>query len=271
VTIIIPAYNCSKTLARTLNSLVDQTSKNFRVVLIDDCSTENIKKIVDNYTSQLDLHYIKNIKNIGCGGSRQVGIDFVGTSDDYITFLDADDILIPEAVDLFLNSISNNKGVDIIFSYFALKPINAALRQFNFGYYSENHCFMTHGKLYNTQFLRDFSVHEDPRVGYFDDSFFNLQAISAARRIAFMPKITYIYIKTEGSASVNNFYGKNTPEQRLLTNKLAIEALNRNNISDLKVFQNKYNYIAQLFVQEHKSLLDKELENLKYCNLKFNL
>ena len=262
MTFIIPAYNCSKTLDRTLNSLVTQTIKKFNVVIVDDYSTENIKEIIDKYLEQLNITYIRNKTNIGCGGSRQVGIDFVGTSDDYVTFLDADDILVPEAVEIFLNTISNNTGVDIIFSYFAIKPLKGPLRHFNFGHYSENHCFMMHGKLYNTQFLQDFSIHEDVRAGYFDDSFFNLQALSIARKIAFIPKITYIYIKTEGSASVNNFYGKNTLEQRATVNKLVIEALNKNNISDLKVFHNKYKYIAQLFNSEHKELLDKELKKL---------
>jgi glycosyltransferase involved in cell wall biosynthesis len=49
MTIIIPAYNCSKTLGRTLDSLVQQTNKEFSVVIIDDCSTENILDIINSY------------------------------------------------------------------------------------------------------------------------------------------------------------------------------------------------------------------------------
>ena len=51
IDIIIPAYNCSQTLNRTLGSLVAQTDSNFKVIIVDDCSTENIKPIIDRYNS----------------------------------------------------------------------------------------------------------------------------------------------------------------------------------------------------------------------------
>jgi glycosyltransferase involved in cell wall biosynthesis len=59
MTIIIPAYNCAKYLPRALNSLVAQTDQNFNVVLVDDCSIEDIKSISDQY-NMLNLTYIRN-------------------------------------------------------------------------------------------------------------------------------------------------------------------------------------------------------------------
>lgn len=49
INIIIPAYNCSNTLGRTLASLVAQTDQNFEVIIVDDCSVENIYFIVEDY------------------------------------------------------------------------------------------------------------------------------------------------------------------------------------------------------------------------------
>ena len=46
INIIIPAYNCSSTLGRTLSSLVAQTDTSFEVIVVDDCSTEDIKSII---------------------------------------------------------------------------------------------------------------------------------------------------------------------------------------------------------------------------------
>ena len=89
INVIIPAYNCSKTLGRTLASLVAQTDQNFEVIIVDDCSTENIKNIIDDYSNKLKIIYIRNKKNIGCGMSRKVGFD--NATQKFIIFLDLDE------------------------------------------------------------------------------------------------------------------------------------------------------------------------------------
>ena len=63
IDVIIPAYNCKSTLERTLGSLVAQTDPNFKVIIVDDCSTEDIKSIVDDYSSKLKITYIRNEEN----------------------------------------------------------------------------------------------------------------------------------------------------------------------------------------------------------------
>ena len=71
IDVIIPAYNCTKTLDRTMGSLVAQFNKNFKVIVVDDCSTEDIKSIVEQYAHLLDIKYVRNEKNMKCGMSRQ--------------------------------------------------------------------------------------------------------------------------------------------------------------------------------------------------------
>ena len=129
MTIIIPAYNCAKYLPRAFNSLVAQTDQNFKVVLVDDCSTEDIKSICDQY-NMLNLTYIRNVENVGCGMSRQAGIDYVGLNDDYITFLDADDMLTPNAVEVWNKALIANKNLypDMFVSWFITKPFNESIR-----------------------------------------------------------------------------------------------------------------------------------------------
>lgn len=263
MTIIIPAYNCSKTLNRTLDSLIAQTNQNFKVVLVDDCSTESIYDIIRPYIKQLNITYIRNNENIGCGGSRQVGIDYVGTNDDYITFLDTDDVLLPNAINDFLQSIDNNINIDIIFSYFAIQPLNTTyIRHFNHGWYCNNHSTMMHGKVYNTQFLQQYNIHEDVRAGYYDDSFFNVQAFSVATNIVYIPHFTYLYIKTVDSVSENKFFGKNTAEQYANVTQLVLNALKKNDIQDFSNFNCQHQKNAQLFRTEHKQILDIELKKI---------
>ena len=75
IDVIIPAYNCSKTLGRTLSSLVAQTDNDFNVIIVDDCSTEDLEPTVNGFKSLLNIKYIKNDTNMGAGMSRQVGMD----------------------------------------------------------------------------------------------------------------------------------------------------------------------------------------------------
>jgi glycosyltransferase involved in cell wall biosynthesis len=63
MTVIIPAYNCSHVLPRALNSLVKQSDKDFSVVLVDDCSTEDLSIIVNQYKDKLNITHIYTSEN----------------------------------------------------------------------------------------------------------------------------------------------------------------------------------------------------------------
>lgn len=168
INVIIPAYNCTKTLDKTLSSLVAQTDSDFRVILVDDCSTEDIKSIVDIYTDKLNITYIRNEENLGCGMSRQVGIDNADCS--HFTFLDSDDMFMPYTVETFNSIVKANPDTEYIHSYFYEQRIihgNPAL------ILHENNYDLCHGKLYSKKKVDKFGIKNSPLVKYADDSFFN--------------------------------------------------------------------------------------------------
>ena len=168
IDVIIPAYNCAKTLGRTLGSLVAQTDPNFLVTIVDDCSTEDIKSIVDDYANKLNVSYIRNEKNLGCGMSRQVGID--NTTNKYFCFLDSDDVFMPYALETFNSSIKEKPNLELLHSYFYKKTVvdgTPALLLKKDGY------TWCHGKLYNRELIAKFDIKNDPEVRWSDDSFFN--------------------------------------------------------------------------------------------------
>lgn len=168
IDIIIPAYNCTKTLDRALGSLVAQTDKRFKVTVVDDCSTENLLSIVDRYRDILNISLIRNIKNIGCGMSRQVGID--NTCCSHFTFLDSDDVFMPYTIDTFNSIIEANPDVELIHSYIYKQDFidgNPALTLIKDGF---SYC---HGKLYNRELVTKFGIKNSPLVRWHDDSYFN--------------------------------------------------------------------------------------------------
>lgn len=168
IDVIIPAYNCEATLSRTLASLVAQTDKDFLVTVVDDCSTQDIKPIVEKYRNELNIRYIRNAENQGCGMSRQAGID--NTENDFFCFVDSDDMLMPYAVETFNSIIKANPEMEYIHSYFYEQTVidgNPALILHKDGF------TWCHGKLYNRRLINRYGIKNSPLVRWADDSFFN--------------------------------------------------------------------------------------------------
>lgn len=97
--IIVPNYNNDRGdyngktfLQNCIESILNQTYKNFELIIVDDCSTDTSVETVDNYVDNR-IHLIKNRRKRYNGGSRNVGIDYAldNLDFDYFCFLDSDD------------------------------------------------------------------------------------------------------------------------------------------------------------------------------------
>ncbi|MCC9071720.1 glycosyltransferase [Flavobacterium sp. F-65] len=88
--IIIPTYNRRIDLERCLNSLVEQTFKNFEVVICDNASTDQTIELVEKYTNLLNLNYIRLPENSG-GPARPRNTGISQAKGEWICFLDSDD------------------------------------------------------------------------------------------------------------------------------------------------------------------------------------
>lgn len=168
IDVIIPAYNCNKTLGRTLASLVAQTDNDFIVTIVDDCSTENLRPIIDEYYNRLRISYVKNKKNLGCGMTRQTGID--NTKCSHFTFLDSDDMFMPYTVETFNSIVKANPDTEYIHSYIYEQTLidgNPALTLHKDGF---SYC---HGKLYNREKIDKLEIKNSPLIKWHDDSYFN--------------------------------------------------------------------------------------------------
>lgn len=95
VSIILPTYNRAKILPRTIESILNQTFKNFELIIVDDGSTDDTEKIVKNFQRKdKRIVYIKNIQNRGVSFSRNKGIKIA--KGEYIAFQDSDDEWLPK-------------------------------------------------------------------------------------------------------------------------------------------------------------------------------
>lgn len=115
VSIIMPAFNSSKTIRDSINSVISQTYQNWELLVINDCSSDNTAEIVSEYADGR-IKLIDKKKNEGVALARNSGLDLAGG--DYVAFLDSDDRWLPNKLELQLDLIKKN-DVDVVFgSYY---------------------------------------------------------------------------------------------------------------------------------------------------------
>ena len=124
VSVIIPMYNAAKYIGECLDSLLAQTFKNFEVIVIDDCSTDNSVEIVKSYMPKFKgmLQFAKTKKNSGGGGyvPRNVGLNLA--SGEYVCFVDADDFILLNALEtLYTAAIDFDADVVCTSAYYNLR------------------------------------------------------------------------------------------------------------------------------------------------------
>ena len=96
LTIIVPAYNVEAYIEECLNSLVNQTVRNHKIIIVNDGSTDKCLKYKEEYEELITYVYQDNK---GLGGARNTGMQYVDTP--YLTFLDSDDWLSIKFVEKF--------------------------------------------------------------------------------------------------------------------------------------------------------------------------
>ncbi len=97
ISVITPAYNAEAFLRETLDSLVNQTFKNFEVIIVNDGSTDSTPVIIEEYCEKYSNFKSFAQNNSGVSKARNKGID--EASGEYLAFLDSDDIYDPKALE----------------------------------------------------------------------------------------------------------------------------------------------------------------------------
>lgn len=110
ISIIIPAYNCSNFIGRTLQCLLDQTYTDFEIVIVDDGSTDDTLTVVTACANQSQKIKAYSIPNGGAYAARLFGVS--KAHGEWITFVDADDTLPINALELLISE--DDATADII-------------------------------------------------------------------------------------------------------------------------------------------------------------
>ncbi len=118
VSVIIPAYNSAGFLAEAIESILNQTQAVSEIVVVDDGSTDDPKSVCDRYPS---IKYVYQA-NQGLPGARNKGIEV--SQGACLVFLDADDCLLPEAVEIGMDCLNAHPEAGFVFGRYLFRSIN---------------------------------------------------------------------------------------------------------------------------------------------------
>lgn len=218
MSVIIPCYNAAQYIPN-LNQLWEQTTSDFELILIDDCSTDNTWELINTFkveNADRAIIIARNESNLGPGGTRNQGMEL--SSGQYVMFLDCDDIYDHEMLKQMANQLDAT-GSDFVVCSYAIN--NMITHQHTSHYFRQD--LINHIKIFNeaggaksgqlssdtlTELLllivpniwkmirRDFLIKNKiffPKIYYGEDGCWTKQLILNAHRIGIINKILYTY------------------------------------------------------------------------------
>ncbi|MFW2612237.1 glycosyltransferase family 2 protein [Aliarcobacter butzleri] len=113
ISIITPMYNAKIYIEETIQSVINQTYKNWEMIIIDNCSTDDSLEIIKYYQKYYEkIKYIKLDFNSG-GPARPRNVGLKNAKGEFVAFLDADDVWLPEKLEKQIRFLEENPDVDI--------------------------------------------------------------------------------------------------------------------------------------------------------------
>ena len=107
ISVVVPVYNVEKYIDRCLNSIINQTYRKLEIIIVNDGSTDNSRKIIDKFSKMDSRIIVIDKNNGGLSEARNVGIN--AATGDYITFIDSDDFVSYDYIEYLYSLIEKYK------------------------------------------------------------------------------------------------------------------------------------------------------------------
>lgn len=247
--IIMCAYNVEKYIKASIESVKNQTYKNYELIIVNDGSKDNTLKILKEYNN---IRIINNTKNIGLGASRNKAVQ--RAKGEYILYLDADDTLYSEDTLEKINQTINNQSLDIC--YFGVQYIGGSNKCYlsnkeNSTKEARIACdmhFAVSSKCWRRQFLKENNLTFIDNM-YYEDMIYSIKATILADKIGYGEFPIYNYYRNrEGSIMSTPSIKRCTDMYKMLENVMQLYTIT----------PDKYKpYLMSFIRNETKSIIPK--------------
>lgn len=228
VSIVIPAYNAAAFIENCINSALNQTYKNFEIIVVNDGSTDNTLEILERLKKKDSRIKIFSQKNAGVSCARNKGIK--EASGELITFVDADDTLLENALEIMVNLMADDVDF-VVCSHnevrFKEVPYLEAPVCYNADELNDNFIkfdevtWWPWGKMYRRSIIADNALEYDRSITFGEDHIFNLlYAKHIKNKTVVSDKIVYNYYYIRGGLC-SKYYANMHELQKYVLLKIA--------------------------------------------------
>ena len=261
ISLIIVFYNEENYLDRCLQSVADQTYKDFEVILVNDGSIDNSLEVATKYLPKIYKGTVLTIENSGAAVARNTALQKVSTK--YVTFLDADDVLHPNMMEEFVQEIERTKAdllvCDIeILSEDGLITLTSKWHEVYNNihksselastFYKEGIVETIWSKVFLTAFAQNIRFDKDLKL--FDDRPFVFEFILMSKSVLFLPKKLITHYSRKSSLTRRVLSDVRVKDVHRLF-EVELDVIKRNGVEDVYkkgVYKNTLDYYMDTFL-----------------------
>lgn len=272
LSMIVPNYNKGIKLKRCLDSIAKQINSYIEVIIVDDCSDDDSMEILKNYN---DFKILRNNDNSGVSYSRNMGIEVA--RGEYITFIDSDDVVFDNYVDVILKKIELGKDLYVFnvmknnkkeYNFLHNKSISLdeLIQIFPEKYLSAFVSYWVWNKVFKKSIINEFNIRFS-NINFAEDEKFCFDYFSVIHDVYFIDEKLYMYYEmNNGLSSNNSLY---SPAFELVSNNNLKMFLIHN--GNLDILNKNISLMYQVGLENSKSNDDKNKMKILMSKIQRNI
>ena len=205
ISVIIPSFNCAEFVCKAVDSVLSQTFQDYEILVIDDGSSDNTGSVLEQYFSEPRLRYIRQ-ENRGLPGARNAGARL--SQAEYLAFLDADDELAPNALELMKSALDSSGASWCLIDILKVKADGNEIRRTeipsgNLFYGILQDDFICRGMFFRRQDFFDVGMYDESMRNR-EDWELNIRMFECGNSFSYIAEPLYLYSWREGSITTGN-------------------------------------------------------------------
>lgn len=204
LTLVVPVYNVEEYLETSINSLKNQSFKDFKCVLVNDGSTDNSLELINKLIKDDNRFTVVTKENGGLSDARNYGFKYVDS--EYVYFFDSDDLLVNNCLEKCVEYLDKSKADMAIFDYYQVHQ-NTGLKEVISNKYEDgqvvslkedkklliNISNCAWNKMYKTSLFKDNNI-EYPKGHIYEDLGTTYPLLLKSNKVVFIKEPLYEYV-----------------------------------------------------------------------------